>query len=380
VAHWKAYYWSPLLTVPLADLVSQYHAIRSEIDAAVHNVFESGQFILGSYVEDLERLVAEVSGAAYAVGVNSGTDALLLGLAALGIGPGDEVITTPFTFVATVEAICHLGARPVFADIIPRTFNLDPDDARRRITARTRAILPVDLFGQPADRAAYQQLAQEHGLQVLYDSAQAIGARYDGMPLGAFGDALTLSFFPTKNLGAYGDAGMVLTNREDVRDRVRMLRFHGSDGGYEYDHVGYCSRLDALQAAILQVKLGHLEAWTETRRAHAAAYAECLRDTECVLPSSDPRVYHVYHQFTIRHPRRDALRAYLNERGIRTGVYYPSPLHLQKAYRHLGYVPGDFPEAERACREVASLPVHPEMTEEQQQYVCRTIVELHNRS
>lgn len=368
------------MTVPLADLVTQYHSIREEVDAALQEVLESGHFILGSTVEALEKQVAELCGAAYAVGVNSGTDALLLGLAALGIGQDDEVITTPFTFVATIEAITHLGARPVFADIHPATFNLDPSSVRRKITSKTRAILPVDLFGQPADRSAFEALAAEYGLAVLYDSAQAIAARFDNRPLGAFGDALTLSFFPTKNLGAYGDGGMVLTNRPDVHQKLRKLRFHGSGGGYEYEYVGYCSRLDALQAAILLVKLRHLETWTECRREHAMRYAACLADTDCVLPDCDPRAFHVYHQFTIRHPLRDQLRAFLAARGIQTGVYYPSPLHLQKAYAILGHKPGDFPEAERASREVLSLPVHPELTAEQQEYVCRTIVEFHSRS
>lgn len=357
----------------MADIVAQYHSIREEIDAAIQQVLESGQFILGSCVEQLEAEIAALCGATYAVGVNSGTDALLLALAALGIGVGDEVITTPFTFVATIEAITHLGARPVFADIDPATYNLCPEAAEKKITARTRAILPVDLFGQPADRHAFGALADKYGLKLVYDSAQTIGARFEGTSLGAYGDVLTLSFFPTKNLGAYGDGGMVVTNNATIRDKVRKLRFHGSGGGYEYEMVGYCSRLDALQAAILRTKLRHLEAWTVARRQNADRYRQGLRDTHCLLPETDSRCEHVFHQFTIRYPKRDALRSYLAEHGVQSGIYYPSPLHLQRAYRSLGHAPGDYPEAERACREVLSLPVHPELTREQIQYVCDVI-------
>jgi len=360
----------------MADLVAQYRSIRDEVDSAIREVLESGHFILGGYVERIEQEIAAYCEATYAIGVNSGTDALLLSLKALGIGKGDEVITTPFTFVATVEVLCHLGIRPVFADIAPDTFLLDARAVERSVTPRTRAILPVDLFGQPADRKAFSDIAERYGLALVYDAAQAIGARYAGKPLGGFGDAFTLSFFPTKNLGAYGDGGMVLTNRLDVRDAVQKLRFHGSGGGYEYDAVGYCSRLDAIQAAVLHAKLRRLDAWTESRRIHAARYREALTGTRCVLPYTDDCGFHVYHQFTIRHPQRDALRAYLRERGIQTGVYYPSPLHLQPAYAHLGYRSGDFPEAERACREVLSLPVHPELTNAQIDYVCDAIAEF----
>lgn len=367
------------MIVPLADLVTQYHSIRADIDAAISSVLESGHFILGEVVERLEHEIAHLSGATYAVGVNSGTDALLLGLAALGIGPGDEVITTPFTFVATIEAITHLGATPVFADIQESTYNLDPEAVRARITRRTKAILPVDLFGQPADREAFAAIADRYGLALMYDAAQAIGARFNGRPIGAYGDVVTLSFFPTKNLGAYGDGGMVLTNRADVQEAVRKLRFHGSGGGYSYDRVGYCSRLDALQAAVLHVKLRHLPQWTEARRRHAAAYEASLSGTRCVCPMTDPRCFHVFHQYTIRHPERDALRAYLSEHGVQSGIYYPSPLHLQAAYADLGYRAGDLPEAERACREVLSLPVHPELTDEQLEYVSRTILEFESR-
>lgn len=361
------------MTVPLADLVAQYASISVEIAAAIQSVLEEGRFILGPVVEDLERRVAEFSGAAYAIGVNSGTDAILLALRANGIGPGDEIVTTPFTFVATIEMIAQLGARPVFADIDPDTFHLCPRATDERVSERTRAILPVDLFGQPADRAAFASLAERRSVRLIFDAAQAIGARFEGAPIGATGDAATLSFFPTKNLGAYGDGGMVLTNDAAVRDTVRRLRFHGSGGGYRYAEIGYCSRLDALQAAVLRVKLEHLPAWTDARRRNAEAYRAMLAGTRCVLPFEDPRAFHVYHQFTVRHPERDALRKRLAEAGVQSGIYYPSPLHLQEAYAHLGHRPGDFPEAERACREVLSLPVHPELNAEQIEHTCRTI-------
>jgi dTDP-4-amino-4,6-dideoxygalactose transaminase len=361
------------LTVPLADLVAQYASISAEIAEAIQGVLEDGHFILGPVVEDLEARIAEFSGAAYAVGVNSGTDAILLALRANGVGPGDEVVTTPFTFVATIETVAQLGATPVFADIDPSTFNLSPRAAEERISERTRALLPVDLFGQPADRAAFGALAERHSVRLTYDAAQAIGARFEGAPVGATGDAATLSFFPTKNLGAYGDGGMVLTNDASSRDTVRRLRFHGSGGGYRYLEIGYCSRLDALQAAVLRVKLEHLPAWTDARRRNAEVYRAMLAGTRCVLPFEDPRAFHVYHQFTVRHPERDALRRRLAEEGVQSGIYYPSPLHLQEAYTYLGYRRGDFPEAERACREVLSLPIHPELTVAQIEHTCRTI-------
>lgn len=361
------------MTVALADLVAQYVSIKDEIDTSIRAALESGRFILGPAVADLEQSLSDFCGSQYAVGVNSGTDALLLALAGCGIGPGDEVITTPFTFVATIEAISHVGATPVFADIDPATFNLDPEAAAGKIGPRTRAIMPVDLFGQMADREAFADLAAEHDLILIYDSAQAIGSAFNNKPIGAFGDAATLSFFPTKNLGAYGDGGMVLTNDAACAERVRRLRFHGSGGDYAYDAVGYCSRLDALQAAILSVKLRHLSEWTSARRRHAERYRQCLAETGLTLPVEAPGVFHTYHQFTVRSPERDRLRAFLADAGIQSGIYYPSPLHVQPAYKDLGYAEGDFPEAERACREVLSLPVHPDLTEAQLEHVCATV-------
>jgi dTDP-4-amino-4,6-dideoxygalactose transaminase len=362
-----------MLRVALADLVAQYDTIREEVDAALRGVIESGRFILGPVVEQLEDEIAAFCGARFGVGVNSGTDALLLALVAHGIGPGDEVITTPFTFVATVEAIAQAGAKPVFADIDPKSFNLCAEQAAAAVTARTRAIMPVDLFGQMADRAAFGEIAERHDLVLIWDSAQAIGARFEGRPLGAFPGAATLSFFPTKNLGAFGDGGMALTNDEKARDRLRQYRFHGSGGGYYYTDVGYCSRLDALQAAVLRAKLKHLPAWNEARRGNAARYRQLLANTNTVLPSCDPRAEHIYHQFTLRHPRRDALQSYLKEHEVDTGIYYPLALHLQSAYAFLGHRPGDFPHAERATQEVLSIPIHPELTNEQIEYVADLI-------
>jgi dTDP-4-amino-4,6-dideoxygalactose transaminase len=367
------------LKVPLADLVGQYRSIQDEVDAAIRETLDGGRFILGPAVEKLEEEVAAVCGARWGVAVNSGTDALLLALLAAGVGPGDEVVTTPFTFVATTEAIVHTGARPVFADIDPDTFHLCSQAACAAVGPQTKALMPVDLFGQMADRWALTAIAEENGLQVVWDSAQAIGATFNGKPIGACAGTSILSFFPTKNLGAFGDGGMVLTNDEAVRDRVRRLRFHGSGGGYFYRELGYCSRLDAIQAAILRVKLKRLPEWTEARRRHAKKYSELLAGTRAALPKASPHCGHTYHQFTIRHERRDELRAHLGGRGIDTGIYYPSPLHLQEACREFGAREGDFPHAERAAKEVLSLPVHPELTDEQLEYVAAAIREFDER-
>lgn len=361
------------MRVTLADLVTQYHQIEDEVNAAIREVMNSAQFILGPKVQQLERDIADFSSARFGVGVNSGTDAILLALVAYGIGEGDEVITSPFTFVATAEAIALVGAMPVFADIDPRTFNLCPEAAAAAITPRTRAIMPVDLFGQMADRVAFTELADKHGLKVIWDAAQAIGAEFAGKKLGEWPGSSTLSFFPTKNLGACGDGGMILTNDEAIRDGLIQYRFHGSGGGYIYARVGYCSRLDAIQAAILDLKLRHLADWNELRRKHAESYLRRLGNSCVLLPYSDPRAYHIYHQFTVRSSRRSALQAYLKEHEVDSGVYYPLALHQQEAYSHLGYRTGDFPHAERAAQEVLSLPVHAQLTDDQVEYVADLI-------
>jgi dTDP-4-amino-4,6-dideoxygalactose transaminase len=364
------------LRVALGEVTKQYEAIRNEIDSAIREVIESGRFILGEQVTRLEEEIAEMSGARFAVGMNSGTDALLLSLVAYGIGPGDEVITSPFTFVATAEAIALCGATPIFADIDPQTFNLCPDKVKAVITPRTRAIMPVDLYGQMADRTAFCEIAEQHNLGVIWDAAQAIGAGFDGKPIGAFPGASTLSFYPTKNLGAYGDGGMALTSDEQIRDRLRQFRFHGSGGGYFYAKIGYCSRLDALQAAILRAKLVHLNDWNDLRRKHAEIYRDRLAGACVTLPYCDRRAHHTYHQFTLRHPRRDALKRHLAKNDVDSGIYYPLALHLQEAYSYLGHKPGDFPEAERATAEVLSIPVYPELSEEQIAYVAGLIHEF----
>lgn len=361
------------MKVPMADLRAQYQSMRHEIDSAVHAVMENGRFILGENVKALEEEVAKYCGAAYGIGVASGTDAIVLALSATGIEPGDEVLTIPFTFIATVEAIALLRARPVCVDIDPATFNLDPERIEEKITDRTKAILPVHLYGQAADVAHISEIASRHRLRVIYDGAQAIGAEALGRPIGEYGDAVALSFFPTKNLGAAGDGGMVLTNDPDLAEKLRFLRFHGSGGTYSYRHIGYCSRLDEIQAAILRAKLPRLNEWTELRRRNAGTYRNLLSGINIKLPDEKPGNKHVYHQFTIRCSERDRLKEHLKCKEIDTGVYYASPLHLEEAYGYLGYAPGDFPEAERACREVLSLPVFPEMTKRQLEYVARSI-------
>jgi dTDP-4-amino-4,6-dideoxygalactose transaminase len=357
----------------MADLKGQYQSIKEEVDAAVRAVMENGRYILGENVKGLEQEVANHCGAAYGVGVASGTDALGLALAAIGVRHGDEVITTPFTFVATTEVIALLGAKPVYVDIDPETFNLDPGRVEEKITPRTKAVLPVHLYGQAADVTRILEIASRHGLKVIWDGAQAIGAEALERPIGAYGDATTLSFFPTKNLGAAGDGGMVLTNDPELAEKVRLLRFHGSGGTQSYRYVGYCSRLDELQAAVLRTKLPHLPEWIEARRQNAGTYDYLLSDLDLVLPEETVGNKHVFHQYTIRCAGRDGLRQGLKDREIDTGLYYPGPLHLEEAYRYLGYKLGDFPEAERACREVLSLPVFPEITEQQLAHVAHSI-------
>lgn len=362
------------MKVPMADLKAQYQPISEEMNDAVRAVLESGAFTLGNNVKLLEQEIAEYCGAAYGIGVNSGTDAIGLALNALGVGPDDEVITTPFTFVATTEVIALLGAKPVYVDIDPATFNLDPNLIEAKITERTKAILPVHLYGQPADVSKIEEIADRHGLRLVYDGAQAIGAEANGKPMGVYGDAVTLSFFPTKNLGGAGDGGMILTDDADLAEKLRALRFHGGGGSYSYKYVGYCSRLHEIQAAVLRVKLPHLIDWTESRRKNAGKYRSLLGDLALTLPFEALYAKHVYHQFTVRLPERDSLREFLNAREVGTGVYYPNPLHLEDAYKYLGYKPGDLPEAERACLEVLSLPVFPEMSEEQLDHVASSIL------
>ena len=382
-------YWEPLF--PFLDLKAQFDDIKNEVMEAVSHVFEDQRFILGPEVEILENEIAALVGARAAVGCASGSDALLLSLKALGIGPGDEVITTPFTFVATVGSMARAGARPVLVDIRPDTFNLDSNLIEAAISSRTRAILPVHLFGLAADLDPILQLAEAHRLAVVEDAAQAIGACYRGRHVGSLGAAGCFSFYPSKNLGGAGDGGMVTTNDAQVADQLRRLRDHGRSQKYSHEVLGHevlghevlgmNSRLDALQAAILRVKLLHLANWTRRRQEKAERYRalfdEFALDGNVKLPAAPPGCFHVYNQFTVRSSERDRLREFLRARGIPTEIYYPRPLHLQPAFGYLGYRAGEFPAAEAASREVLSLPIYPELKEEHQGAVVRAIADFY---
>jgi dTDP-4-amino-4,6-dideoxygalactose transaminase len=361
------------MRVPLVDLQEQYLLIKNEIDEAIERVISETAFILGEEVSAFEEGYARYCNAEYCVGVASGTAALHLALLACGVGPGDEVITTPFTFIATAEAIVYCGAKPVFVDIDPATYNIDPQKIEAAITERTKAIMPVHLFGQPADMDPILAVARRHGLTVIEDAAQAHGAEYRGKRVGTLGRVAGFSFYPGKNLGAYGDAGAVVTDDAAIAQRVHLLRDHGRESKYEHLEIGYGERLDALQAAILRAKLPHLEDWTEAKRRHAYRYNELLADCRVTVPQELPGVRHVYHQYVIRVPARDELLEALKRKGIGAGVHYPLALHQQPALRYLGYQEGDFPAAEQASREVLSLPIFPELTPEQQEWVVASI-------
>jgi dTDP-4-amino-4,6-dideoxygalactose transaminase len=367
--------------VPLLDLTAQYRTIAEPVMETVRRIIEEQRFILGAPVERLEAEVSELLGVPHAIGCASGTDALLLSLRAVGVEPGDEVVTSPFTFFATAGAIHNVGARPVFADIDPETFNLDPVRADAAVTERTRAVMPVHLFGQMAPMADFRALADARGIALLEDAAQAIGARQrstDGRTIttGTLGDACGFSFFPSKNLGAFGDGGMVVTNEPAIAERLFRLRVHGGRQMYHHEEVGYNSRLDALQAAILSVKLPFLAGWSEARRRNAAFYDRALAGIDgIVTPVIRPENESIFNQYTIRvlDGRRDALQEELRGQGIGTSVYYPVPLHLQECFAYLGYGEGDFPESERAAKEVLSLPIYPELSAEQLDHVAVSI-------
>ena len=366
------------MKIPLVDLKAQYSSIKGEIDAATRKVMESGQFILGEEVESLEKEITSFLGVKHAVGVASGTEALLLALLACGVGPGDEVITTPFTFIATTEAITQCGAKPVFVDIDPRTFNIDPAKIAEAITKKTKAILPVHLYGQPADMESILKLARRYGLKVIEDCAQSFGAEYKGKKTGSLGDAGCLSFFPSKILGAYGDGGMVVTNNPEIAEKVIMLRNHGTKQKYYHLISGFNSRLDELQAAILRIKLKHLDQWSKLRHDKAALYTRLLGELNGIeTPYVAPYSYHVFNYYTIRlkdsRRSRNALQKHLEAKGIQTAIYYPLSLHLQEVYSSLGYKPGDFPQSEQAQGEVLSLPLYPELTEGQIEEITRVI-------
>ncbi len=363
------------MTIPLNDLKAEYASIQPEMDAAIQRVISNTSFILGKEVAEFEKNFASFCQASHCVGVDSGTAALHLALLILGIQPGDEVVTTTHTFIATAEVISVIGARPVFVDIDPRTYNLDPQQLERAITPRTRAIIPVHLYGQPAEMDAILDIARRHNLPVIEDAAQAHGAEYRGRRAGTMGDIACFSFYPGKNLGAYGDGGALVTNNAEYAARAKMLRDHGRTDKYAHQIVGYGYRLDALQAAILGAKLPHLDAWNARRREVAACYDQLLKDADVVTPYVPPDISPVFHVYCIRHKNRDALRAHLKECGVDTGIHYPIPLHLQPVYQSLGYKAGDFPNAEKAANEILSLPIYPAMTEAQIRQIVDAIKE-----
>ncbi|HLZ41956.1 MAG TPA: DegT/DnrJ/EryC1/StrS family aminotransferase [Candidatus Sulfotelmatobacter sp.] len=367
---------------PFLDLKAQYRSIKPEIDAAIQRVMESQHFILGPEVESLEKEIAAYSHSQFGIGCASGSDALLLALMALEIGPGDEVITTPFTFVATAGAIARLRARPVFVDIDPETYNIHPLKIDAAVTSNTKAIIPVHLFGMAADMDAIMKIAKAKNIPVVEDAAQAIGASYAGKPVGSIGLCGCFSFFPSKNLGGAGDGGMLTTNDSALAAKLRVLRTHGSLTKYDYELIGMNSRLDALQAAILRVKLSHLDTWARGRQSNAERYSELFKsrrlDSIIKLPKTQPKCNHIYNQYVIRAPKRDELKSYLRECGVPSEIYYPIPLHVQRAFAYLDYKQGELPESEAACKEVLALPVFPEMTAEQLELVVESIASFYS--
>ncbi|MDI6816851.1 MAG: DegT/DnrJ/EryC1/StrS family aminotransferase [Actinomycetota bacterium] len=361
------------MSIPLLDLKAQYGAIKDELEAAVLDVLRNTQYILGPKVAEFEKALAEYCGTQYAVGVANGTDALVLALDALGVGPGDEVITSPFTFYASAECISRLGATPVFVDIEADTYNLDAAQLEAKITSRTKAIIPVHIFGQPAKMDEINKVADAHGLKVIEDACQAIGAEYRGRKVGTLGDAACFSFFPSKNLGGAGDGGAVVTDDEELAAKVRALRQHGSTKKYYHGLVGYNSRLDALQAAILLVKLGYLDGWNDARRDKAQLYNKLFAGAELVVPVALDYVKHAYHLYVVRVPNRASVETVLKEAGIGCGVYYPVPLHLQDVYSGLGYKLGDLPVSEAASHETLAIPLYPELKPEDMERVAELV-------
>lgn len=361
------------MRVPLLDLAAQAKSVESDVKQAVLSVLDSQRYVLGPEVEALEREVAAFCGTAHGVAVRNGSDALVMTLMALGIGVGDEVIVPAFTFFATAGSVARVGARPVFVDVLPDTYNIDPDAVASAVTSKSKAIIPVHLYGQCADMDRIVTVAKRHDLAVIEDAAQAIGARRNDRGVGSYGTAATLSFYPTKNLSAVGEGGMILTNDGELAAKLRCFRNHGQTGTYEHAWIGGNFRLDGIQGAALRVKLRHLPEWNEGRRRHADRYDRELAGAGVVTPVAEACSHHVYHQYTIRSPRRDALREHLKTAEIDTGVYYPLPLHLQPCFAYLGYRRGAMPVAEKAAQEVLSLPIYPEMSREQQGHVIEAI-------
>ena len=368
------------MTIPLLDLKAQYRAMKDEINGTVQGILDRQSFILGPEVGELESKIAAYCGTKFAVGCASGTDALFLALKALGVGAGDEVVTTAFTFIATGEAIYNVGAKPVFADINPGTFNIDAASVRAKLAKKTKAIMPVHLYGLMADMDAINAVAKERGLKVVEDNAQAIGAKYKGKVAGSVSDAGGISFFPGKNLGAYGDAGAIVTSDAKLAETMKRLRVHGSKSKYVHDLIGVNSRLDNLQAAILIIKLKYLDGWTQKRQANAAYYNSQLKGLPLTTPYVPEGQTHVYHQYTLRVPRhRDELMTFLNENGIEARIYYPIPLHLQECFMFLGCKKGELPETEKAMDEAVSIPVYSELSLEQKEYVVGKIKEFFSK-
>lgn len=358
------------MNVPFIDLKAQYRCIATEVDRAIAEVVQSGSFILGKQVGEFETAFARFCEAEYAIGVDCGTTALELSLRAFGVGPGDEVITTANTYIATAFAASHTGARPVLVDVDPVTYNMVPGLFERAITPCTKAVIPVHLYGQPADMDPILEIARHHHLIVIEDACQAHGARYKGRRVGGLADAAAFSFYPAKNLGAYGDAGMVVTNDPQIAEKIRMLRFEGQSQKYYHDIKGYNHLLDTIHAAVLAVKLQYIEQWNQRRREHAALYDQLLAGSRVITPKVAAYAEHVYHLYIVCVPERDKLQAYLKEKGVFTGIHYPIPIHLQKAYPELGYHCGDFPVTEKLAGEILSLPMYAELTDN----AIRTVV------
>ncbi len=362
------------MKIPLVDLKQQYISIKGEIDAAILKVIDKADFIMGENTRELEKEFAKFCDVKYGVATSSGTTALHLALIACGIKAGDEVITAPNTFIATTEVISHVGARVVFVDIDESSYTIDVSKIERVVTKKTKAIIPVHLYGQPADMDPIVEIAQKYGLQVIEDGAQAHGAEYKGRRVGSIGDAACFSFYPGKNLGAYGDAGMVVTNDEQIAETAKLLSNHGRKEKYSHLVEGYNYRMAEIQAAVLRVKLRHLEDWTEKRRRNAGLYNELLKGTNIILPKEKEYAKHVYHLYVVRSPERNKIETTLKENDIATGIHYPIPLHLQEAYNYLQYKKGDFPIAEKCSNEILSLPMFPELTKEQIQRIVSIIV------
>jgi dTDP-4-amino-4,6-dideoxygalactose transaminase len=366
--------------IPYLDLPAQIRSVRKELDAAIARALDNCSFCLGPDVAQFEKDFAQFCGAQHALGFNSGTSALHVAMRLLDVGPGDEVITTPYTFIATSWAISYVGAKPVYVDIDDATFNLNPKLIERAITPRTKAIMPVHLYGHPFDVDAIQEICRKHKLPLVEDAAQAVGAKYQDKSVGTFGDISCFSFYPAKNLGACGEGGALVTNNAALAARAKSLREHGSTQRYHHDEVGYNYRMEGFQGAVLGVKLKHLAKWNSERRRVAQRYAELLADTPLQLPREADYAESAWHLYTVRHPRRDELKKYLDDNGVGNAVHYPIPLHLQKVYASLGHKPGDFPVAEKAAREVLSLPMFPELTDAQVQRVVEVIKEFFKRN